>query len=371
MSKTKGITISLLFLLLIASAPLALAENNGLMFDVHTKPLVGSTDSVVMVQVTEYLFPVTKDFNVSSLVVEDYNGTKPLEESVYIFYINSSGAYLLYAGDGNGNPSAVYDDNLKTWYFGFDFGESNLLLKAFLHSLGYDVNWSELKNPYLAFNGSCLWNVSKRGVKGRNWSITAEAVRNGGSFLANFTVSYVDPAHGASWADYSWRIPAGEITKLLGNLTSISVASQRLINCTKGKMGEDYCFPIDNLEAVYVYPADLKIVMFPEKGRMRYVVIHERGNGKPEVISDSINPLRKPEYVIFRYDLRNNTTLVFPLLQFRFPSSEMNGSVGTFTIPPCREESHRVHGSANNLIVALVGVGIGLAIGVLLGRRRR
>ena len=72
---------------------------------------------------------------------------------------------------------------------------------------------------------------------------------------------------------------------------------------------------------------------------MRYVVISEPGNEKEEVISDAIKPPRKPEYVIFRYDLRNNTMLAFPLLQFRFPSPEMNGSIGTFTIPPCREES--------------------------------
>jgi len=79
-------------------------------------------------------------------------------------------------------------------------------------------------------------------------------------------VGYVDPAYGASWADYSWRIPAGEITKLLRNMTSITAASGKLINCTRGKMGEDYCFPIDNPEAVYAYPANLKIVMVPGKG---------------------------------------------------------------------------------------------------------
>jgi len=56
MPKVKGITIPLFLLLLIASAPLALAESNGLMFDVHSKALVGSTDSVVTVRITEYPF---------------------------------------------------------------------------------------------------------------------------------------------------------------------------------------------------------------------------------------------------------------------------------------------------------------------------
>ena len=132
--------ISLLLLLLFLGFAPVLAESNGLMFDVHSKALVGSTDSVVTVRITEYLLPVTKDFNVSALVIGNYNKTTLLGESVYIFYINSSGAYLLYAGDGNGSPSAVYNDKSKTWYFGSDFGDSNPIFEAFLRSRGYDVN---------------------------------------------------------------------------------------------------------------------------------------------------------------------------------------------------------------------------------------
>lgn len=361
---------------MVSLYPPALAGKNGLMLNVEANVTVGSEDSVATVWVVEYVFPLTPDFNISALVLGHYNGTTEVRRVKYVFYINASGAYLLYEGSGNGSPAVFYDDGLRSWYLGFDFGEKNPALKAFFGSMGCTINESNLKSAYLAFNSSHIEYVSKPSRLASTSGIQTEAINKGNFFLANFTISYVDPAYGANWADYSWKIPVGWINERLGmNLTSITVAAPNLINCSKGELeGEEYCFPIDP-KVIYLYPDNFQIFMLPENGRLRYVVTHSQVGKKTYSILLNTTDIREvPPYEVFQYNLEKNTTRAFSLLRFSgaSPYIKLEDSVGPFNPTPMKRPVTTPCTSrplGNELWVGLIGVCIGLVLGIVLTRK--
>jgi len=89
-----------------------------------------------------------------------------------------------------------------------------------------------------------------------------EGIRVGSHYFVNFTVDYSSPAYAHSQAGYSWTVPEDLVRRNLGlSAPVLTMAVPDLINCTEGTFkGEEYCFPVDKPEWMYLYYENLRIV---------------------------------------------------------------------------------------------------------------
>lgn len=375
-SRVKVLAIFLLFFFMF-SIPLAFTDKDGVMLDIRTKVTVGADDAIVAVQVIKSRFPIASKFNFPLLFQKCMGDCNYTEATSYLFYLNSSGAYLLYEGQQENVPSVLYNNN--TWYIKFNFGTSFPALRSFLRALGCNISLNKLESTYLSFNRSCIKPASQLPRSASAYGFTVEGLNIGNSFLINFTVSYVDPAYGDNFAIYSWRIPSELVNKELGlNFTSISVATPNLIHCDKGELpGEEYCFPTDP-KGVYIYPDNLQIILLPEKSGWRYVITQMWMNGKNYTILLNITNFKQvPSYRVLWYNLQKNTTKIFPLLAFSdtVPYAKLGHNVEPFNPLVCRENVSLIHvasstssrktwkaGSALMIIIALI---LSIILGIL------
>ncbi len=390
------------------------------MLALNTTVLPGSGDAIAVVHTKLYEWvPVFDRFNFSEL--NRYNLTSVLSDTVYVFYMNSSGAYLLYKGDEEGAPIIRYSEKRRTWYFRFHLGEVNPLFTAFLRSKGYNANRSLLEG-YLAFNGSQVWAVGKPtdvattmpGILTQDATTLpgypyVEGIRVGSHYFVNFTVDYSSPAYAHSQAGYSWTVPEDLVRRNLGlSAPVLTMAVPDLINCTEGTFkGEEYCFPVDKPEWMYLYHENLRIVYHvfysgnesgEEVHRWNRTVLmawtrwdrawwgKAPANRTIRLMGEDLIPLNSTggfnEYRVALYNFTTNTTQTFSLLKipensstverteavkvFRPKVLQANTSPGgaLHPAPPCEvgEKTGRIflYGLIPGLILgALIGYGLG------------
>ncbi|WP_457751866.1 hypothetical protein [Thermococcus sp.] len=420
MSRTTSLAlVALLIFSLLFTSGSVHAEGGGSyiqvdMLAINTTILPGSGDAIAIVHAKMYEWvPVFDRFNFSEL--NRYNLTEVLWDTVYTFYLNSSGAYLLYEGDKEGAPVVQYSEKRRTWYFRFHLGEVNPLFMAFLQSKGYNVSRDVLKG-YLVFNGPLAWTVSRlpADVTAMPGYPHVEGMDSGDRYLVNFTVDYSSPAYAHAKAGYSWTVPGELVRKNLG-LTApvLTMAVPNLINCTEGTFeGEEYCFPVDKPGWMYLYYNNLRIVYY---GNGSFGEVHNWNrtilmawtkwevwklgkippNRTIRLMGEEMIPITSAEsfneYRVALYNFTTNSTRTFSLLRIlkNPPSLEIASEVSVFR-PKLFPEGNQTGGVEGHLGATssstspppgrtasewpLAGIGVGLMagaiIGYLLGRRR-
>ncbi len=418
MSKPKFLAALVVFSLLFISGSVH-AEGGGSyvkveMLALNMTVLPGSGDAIAVVHAKMYEWvPVFDRFNFSEL--NRYNLTDVVWDTVYIFYLNSSGAYLLYKGDEKGVPEILHSEKQRTWYFRFHLGELNPLFTAFLRSKGYNVSRSSLKG-YLAFNGSLVWAVSKLPSDATTTPgyPYVRGIRVDKHYLANFSISYVNVAYGADRVQYSWTVQGKIVNESLGlSAPVLTMAVPNLINCTEGTFkGEEYCFPEDKPKWMYLYYDNLRVLYYGNGSwgevyhwnrtmLMPWTRWDELTGGKVpsnrtvHLMGEELIPLNSmagfSEYGVAFYNFTANRIRTFPLLKisknpstleptsdvkiFRpvfspvgNQSSETESALGTIQPSPATLPERVALGNA--LIGIVLGLITGAIIGYLLGRRR-
>ena len=382
------------------------------MLAINTTVLPGSGDAIAIVHAKMYDWvPVFDRFNFSEL--NRYNLTRVLSDTVYVFYLNSSGAYLLYEGDKEGAPVIQYSEKRRTWYFRFHLGKINPLFMAFLHSEDYNVSRSVF-GGYLAFNGSFVWVVSMLPPDATTMPgyPYVGGIKFGDQYLVNFTVHYFSPANAHAQAGYSWTVPEELVMKTLGlSAPVLTMSVPNLINCTEGTFkGEEYCFPVNNPEWMYLYYDNLRIIYYGNgsEGEVHYWNLtvlmawtkrdmwrwgKAQFNRTINIMGEELIPITPvgdvDEYRVTLYNFTANSTRTFPLFRIlrNPPSLETASEVNVFkpklfstgnqtvesplgTAPlssPAPLEGTEPQCMLADIVFGLI---IGIITGYLLGRRR-